>query len=116
MRIISLIVAVMFFHMPLVLNAQKKDLTIREYYKDKSLKLVLLDLSLGYNLTFDYQSDDIDDVVVDEINIKGLDLETTMKALLKDTGLDFSLVGDRIVRIFPANKIQVETASATRAI
>ena len=115
MRIISLIVAVMLFHMPLVLNAQKKNLTIREYYKDKSLKLVLLDLSLGYNLTFDYQPDDIDNVVVDEINIKGLDLETTMKALLKDTGLDFSLEGDRIVRIFPANKIPVKTVYATRS-
>jgi hypothetical protein len=104
-----------FLCIPLAVPAQKKELAIREYYDNKPLRLVLSDLSINYNLSFEYDPADLEGIKVERINIKGLDLETSMTALLQHTGLDFSITGPRAVSIFPGIEKPVEIISATRS-
>lgn len=83
------------------LLAQEKTIYIREFYDDKSLELLLLDLSMNYKLDFVYDREEIKGINIKSMNIKGLELETVMKALLKDTKLDFHVENGRTVHIYP---------------
>ncbi len=114
MNKISIITLTLLMQMAGVVHAQKKDVIIREYYENKALHLVLLDLSLRYNLEFVYDLADIEGINIEKINIKGLDLETTMIALLKNTGLDFSKVSNRVIRIYPEKDKPLEEIFTTR--
>jgi ferric enterobactin receptor len=89
-------------------GAQNKEILIREYYDGKVLELVLLDLSMNYQIDFIYEKEDVRGIEINHMNIKGLDLETTMKALLKDTGLGFSIEEGRVVRISPVTEKKEE--------
>ncbi|HDS07173.1 MAG TPA: hypothetical protein ENO05_06050, partial [Bacteroides sp.] len=84
--------------------SQYKEILIREYYIDKLLELVLLDLSMGYQIDFIYEKKDVSGIEIHNMNIKGLDLEATMRALLKNTGLDFSIEQGKVVRISPVSE------------
>lgn len=94
--------------------AQERNIRIREYYSDKSLSLVLFDLSLNYQLEFIYSKPVIEGVRISEIDIKGLDLETTMKALLKDTDLMFRIEGGDKVYIEKFEKSMQKLIVATQ--
>lgn len=108
-----LIVLVISGFDPLV--AQEKIIYIREYYDNKSLELLLLDLSMNYNIDFVFEREEIKDIEIRSMNIKGLDLETAMKALLKDTELDFNIENGRTVHIYPrVEKEEAEYVAATR--
>jgi ferric enterobactin receptor len=80
--------------------SQPDPIQVREYYDGKTLELIFLDLSLNYQVKFNFDREDVRGIEVHRLSIKGLDLETTMKALLKDTGLDFSIEGPREVSVF----------------
>ncbi|MCK4750019.1 MAG: TonB-dependent receptor, partial [Bacteroidales bacterium] len=94
-----LIASILMFTVLMSSFAQQKEIYIREYYNRKSLELVLLDLSMNYNLDFVFESKDLADIEINNLNIKGLGLEASMKALLKNTNLDFSMEGARKVHI-----------------
>ncbi len=95
-------------------KAQNKQLLIREYYENKSLELVLFDLSMNYNIDFDFERSDVRGIKIESINIKSLDLETTMKALLKNTNLDFSIESRKHVKIKPYVKEEYNNIKPTR--
>ena len=95
------LIIVFLFAVSFVAKAQDNQMQIREYYENKSLKLLLFDLSMNYNIDFQYDPADIQGIKIDMINIKGLDLETTMKALLKKTKLQFSIPDPKTVIIKP---------------
>jgi hypothetical protein len=70
---------------------QEKELLIKEYYQKKSLSMVLFDLSMNYQIDFQYDRKDIEPFTIKSIDIRSLDLETSMTALLKDTDLEFRI-------------------------
>jgi ferric enterobactin receptor len=115
MRPITIIAFCLFIQLPGNLYSQKKDVIIREYFESRALTLVLSNLSIAYNLSFLYDPADLEGIRINSINIKGLDLESTMIALLKDTGLDFSIENGREVHIFPKVDKPVEMISPTRS-
>ena len=80
---------------------QKKEIYIREFYDDKSLELLLFDLEMNYPIDFMYDPGDISVIEIKIKNIKGLKLETAMKALLKDTDLDLRIEEGRTIHIYP---------------
>lgn len=93
-------------------RSQENQIMIREYYENKSLKLIFFDLAMNYNIDFQYDADDIKGIKIKSIDIKGLDLETTMKALLKKTDLVFSIQNRKTVEIKPyVREEQTEVAS-----
>lgn len=97
------------------LKSQEKEIIIREFYDDRSLELILLDLSMNYNLDFVFEKEDLEDIRIKSLNIKGLDLETAMKAYLRKTGLDFRIENGRTVYIFPAvADEEIDYVAATR--
>ncbi|MEA3477985.1 MAG: carboxypeptidase-like regulatory domain-containing protein, partial [Bacteroidota bacterium] len=99
---------------PLV--AQEKAIYIREFYDDKTLELLLMDLSMNYKLDFVFDREQIKGIEIKSMNIKGLDLETAMKAYLKGTNLDFRIENDRTVHIYPhVEKEEVDYIAATRS-
>lgn len=59
--------------------------------------MLLLDLSMNYKIDFVFDREDLAGIEIISLNIKGLDFETTMKALLKNTNLDFSIEENRVV-------------------
>ena len=93
--------------------AQEKTIYIREFYDDKTLELLLLDLSMNYNIDFVFEREEIQGVEIKSMNIKGLDLETSMKALLKGTNLDFH-IENATVHIYPYVEEEVEYVASTR--
>lgn len=93
---------------------QESEVFIREFYDDKSLELVMLDLSMNYNLDFVFEKEDVEGIIIKSKNIKGLDLETAMKAYLKGTGLDFHIEGARKIHIYPHRVEEVEYVAATK--
>lgn len=96
--------------------AQEKKIYIREFYNDKSLELILLDLSMNYNLNFEFDREEINGITIKSKNIKGLDLETAMKAYLNGTGLDFRIESGRTVHIYPhIEEEKVERAASTKS-
>ncbi len=95
-------------------QAQNNQIYIREYYDDKSLELLLFDLSMNYNLDFVFEREEIKGIVIKSMNIKGLDLETSMKALLKNTGLDFHIENEREVHIYVHKFDEVQYVASTR--
>ena len=97
------------------LLAQEKPIYIREFYDDKTLELLLMDLSMNYNLDFVFDRDLVKGIEVKSMNIKGLDLETAMKAYLKGTELDFRIENGRTVHIYPhIEKEEAEYVASTR--
>jgi len=97
------------------LMAQEKTIYIREFYDDKTLELLLFDLSMNYQLDFVFDRDKIRGTEIKSMNIKGLDLETAMKAYLKGTNLDFHIENGRTVHIYPYDKKEeVEYVASTR--
>jgi len=94
--------------------AQEKTIYIREFYDDKSLSLLLLDLSMNYNIDFVFDREEIKGIEIKSKNIKGLDLETTMKAYLKGTNLDFHIEEGRRVIIYTRREEELETVASTR--
>ncbi|MCK4992613.1 MAG: carboxypeptidase-like regulatory domain-containing protein, partial [Bacteroidales bacterium] len=97
------------------LMAQEKTIYIREFYDDKTLELLLFDLSMNYQLDFVFDRDKIKGNEIKSMNIKGLDLETAMKAYLKGTNLDFRIENGRTVHIYPHDKKEeVEYVASTR--
>jgi len=97
------------------LMAQEKTIYIREFYDDKTLELLLFDLSMNYQLDFVFDRDKIRGTEIKSMNIKGLDLETAMKAYLKGTNLDFHIENGRTVHIYPHDKKEeVEYVASTR--
>lgn len=97
--------------------AQNNKIYIREFYDDKSLELLLLDLSMNYNLDFVFDREEIRGIRIKSMNIKGLDLETAMKAFLKDTDLDFHIENGRTVHIYPhVEEERVRVASSRNNI
>ncbi len=95
--------------------AQSKKIYIREFYNDKSLELILLDLSMNYNINFEFDREEIRGITIKSMNIKGLDLETAMKAYLKGTNLDFRIKSSRIVHIYTHVEEEVVRAASTRS-
>lgn len=92
-----IIILVLFIVVSNQSDAQERKIHVREYYKNKSLSLIFFDMSLNYHLEFIYEKKDLEGKRIQEIDIKGLDLETTMKALLKDTDLRFRIEeGDKV--------------------
>lgn len=91
--------------------AQSNEIRIREFYDGKSLELVLLNLTMNYRITFNFNREDLEGIVVNNLNIKGLDIETTLTAMLKDTDLDFTIDGPREVSIFPKEPETVRAPS-----
>jgi len=83
------------------LIAQDSKIYIREYYGQKSLELLLLDLSMNYNIDFVFDHEEIHGILIKSKNIKGLELETAMKAYLKGTYLDFRIENGRTIHITP---------------
>ncbi|MDX2432618.1 MAG: TonB-dependent receptor [Bacteroides sp.] len=94
--------------------AQDKKVYIREFYDDKSLALLLLDLSMNYNIDFKFDREEIEGITIKSMNIKGLDLETSMKALLKNTGFDFRIEGSKTVHIYPHVEEEIVRQASTR--
>ena len=94
--------------------SQNKKIYIREFYDDKSLELLLFDLSLNYNIDFMFEKKEIQDIEIKSMNIKGLDLETSMKALLKNTGLDFHIENGREVHIYLHRVEEVQYVASTK--
>ena len=97
------------------LMAQEKTIYIREFYDDKSLGLLLTDLSMNYKLDFVFDWEEIKGIEIKSMNIKGLDLETAMKALLKGTGIDFRIENGRTVHLFPHVDEEKEYVASTRS-
>ncbi len=96
---------------------QNKEIYIREYYNDKSLALLLFDLEMNYNIDFVFEPEEIKGIEIKSKNIKGLSLEIAMKALLKDTGLDFRIEEGRTIHIHPyVEEEQVYVASTKQNI
>ena len=95
-------------------QSQNKKIYIREFYDDKSLELLLFDLSLNYNIDFLFEKKEIQDIEIKSMNIKGLDLETSMKALLKNTGLDFHIENGREVHIYIHKVEEVQYVASTK--
>ncbi len=96
---------------------QNKEIYIREYYNDKSLALLLFDLEMNYNIDFVFEPEEIKGIEIKSKNIKGLSLEIAMKALLKDTGLDFRIEEGRTIHIYPyVEEEQVYVASTKQNI
>ena len=99
------------------LRGQNKEIYIREYYNDKSLELLLFDMELNYNIDFIFNPEEIDGIEIKSKNIKGLNLETALKALLKDTDLDFRIEDGNIIHIYPyVEAEQVYVASTKQNI
>ena len=99
------------------LQGQNKEIYIREYYNDKSLELLLFDLELNYNIDFIFNPEEIDGIEIKSKNIKGLNLETALKALLKDTDLDFRIEDGNTIHIYPyVEADQVYVASTKQNI
>ena len=94
--------------------AQNREIYIREFYNDKSLELLLLDLSMNYNLDFVFEREDIQGIEIKSKNIKGLDLETAMKAFLMDTGIDFHIEDGKTVHIYPYREEEMEYVASTK--
>ena len=94
--------------------AQNREIYIREFYNDKSLELLLLDLSMNYNLDFVFEREDIQGIEIKSKNIKGLDLETAMKAFLMDTGIDFHIENGKTVHIYPYREEEMEYVASTK--
>ena len=95
--------------------AQNKEIYIREFYDNKSLELLLFDLSLNYKLDFVFDREDIRGIEIKSMNIKGLDLETAMKALLKGTGIDFHIENGSTVNLYPHREnVEEEYVASTR--
>ncbi|MFH0756777.1 MAG: TonB-dependent receptor [Bacteroidota bacterium] len=94
--------------------AQDGEITIREFYDDKSLELILLDLSMNYNIVFVFEKEDVSGIIIRSMNIKGLDLKTAMAAFLKGTNLDFQVENGRTVHIFPHVEKKADYVSPTR--
>lgn len=96
------------------LCGQNKEIYIREFYDDKSLVLLLFDLELNYSIDFVYDPEDIKGIEIKSKNIKGLKLETAMKAFLKDTDLDFRIEEGRIIHIYPYVEEEQAYVASTR--
>ncbi len=94
--------------------AQSGEIYIREFYTKKTLELILLDLSMNYKIDFRFDSENLAGIEIKSLNIKGLDLETTMKALLKNTNLDFSIQEKRVVHIAVLAEEEVLHVASTR--
>ncbi|MFZ5941525.1 MAG: TonB-dependent receptor [Bacteroidota bacterium] len=99
---------------PLGLFGQGGNVLIREYYSNKTLEMVLTDIRINYQIEFTYDKEDLKGLEIREINIKGLDLPTTMAALLKGSDLDFELTGPKSVRIIKKANKKVVSYEATR--
>ena len=98
------------------LIAQENNIYIREFYEEKSLELLLLDLSMNYNIDFVFDREEVQDIRIKSMNMKGLDLETAMKAYLKKTGMDFRIENGRTVYIYPHMKEEeIVRTAATRS-
>jgi len=80
------------------LLAQDKQIYIRGFYGEKSLELLLLDLSMNYHIDFVFDREEIHRIMIKSMNIKGLEPETAMKAYLKKTGPDFTSGEERPTR------------------
>ncbi|MEN8201661.1 MAG: TonB-dependent receptor [Bacteroidota bacterium] len=93
---------------------QKKEIYIREFYDDKSLELLLFDLEMNYPIKFIYDAGDIAGIEIKSKNIKGLKLNTAMKALLKNTDLDFRIEEGRTIHIYPHVKEEQIYVTSTR--
>ncbi len=102
------------FALSFIVKAQDDQILIREYYENKSLKLILFDLSMNYNIDFQYEPEDMKGIKIDLINIKGLDLETSMKALLKKTNLVFTIPDRKTVIIKPYVKEERVSVASKR--
>ncbi|MCD4710085.1 MAG: TonB-dependent receptor, partial [Bacteroidales bacterium] len=115
MRYVNLFAAFTMLLLSLQSQAQNKEIYIREFYNNKSLELLLLDLSMNYNIDFVFEREDVRGIEIKSMNIKGLDLETAMKALLKGTGIDFHIENGRIVHLYPHVKVaEEEYVASTR--
>jgi len=97
------------------LHAQDKKIYIREFYGEKSLELLLLDLSMNYNIDFVFDREKISGIFIKSKNIKGLELETAMKAYLKGTNLDFHIKNGQTVYISPHVEKEILREAATRS-
>lgn len=81
--------------------AQQKDqpVLISKTYKNKSLSLVILDLEIDYRIRFTYEKNDIENILISQ-SFQKIPLNEAMAIMLKDTGLSFSMDGQRSIRLF----------------
>jgi len=100
--------------LPKELYSQTDKILIKEYYAKKSLEMILTDIRINYQIDFTFNREDIKGVEIKEINIKSLDLPTTMTALLKDTDLAFEITGPKSVKILKKAEKPVITYNSTR--
>lgn len=81
-------------------QSEVEKISIKCTYSNEALNLVFLDLKIKYRLQFEYDPQAIAKIRVNSFTGR-LPLREAMTALLKDTGLDFSLADPRIVKVFP---------------
>ncbi|MFK7981056.1 MAG: TonB-dependent receptor, partial [Saprospiraceae bacterium] len=92
-------------------NAQNMSNTkIKGDYQNKSLDLVLLDLEINYRLQFDYEEDEIQDIIINQ-SFGKLPLADAMKVILSGTGLAYETIPPKTVRVFKGTLTKKESVS-----
>ena len=62
---------VLLFSISISSYSQKKDVSIKEFYSDKSLNLILIDLEIAYNLDIEYEKDLLKGITIGANSIIG---------------------------------------------
>lgn len=113
----STLAVVLLLFMVQVASAQDK-ISIRGSYQDKPLDLVILDLKIGHQLTFEYDEELIQDVRI-TASFGRKPLEEALQLILLGTGLDFEIGSGRNVRLFArsleANAIEASAVLPNRS-
>lgn len=106
----------LIFNLSLVKAQNQSSIKIRGNYQNKALNLVLLDLKINHNLTFEYEKQLVEDIRI-TASFGKMPLNNAMKTILEETKIDFEIQSNRTVLLFPKvdkPKIDWSKVSPTR--
>ncbi|MEL7534595.1 MAG: carboxypeptidase-like regulatory domain-containing protein, partial [Bacteroidota bacterium] len=86
---------------------------VNKYFKNKALKIVLIELKYEYDLVFEYEKSLIEGVMIKEVTINRLPLDQAMEVILRETEIGFSIEGNK-VKLFERVEYVPTIYSATR--
>lgn len=93
-----------------------KEIKFRENFQDKLLRIVLLELKLNYDLTFEYEDALLQDIRI-TTSLRKSTLEYAMKKILANTTIVFEIKSPRTIQLFHKKekpKVDWSTVAPTR--